>query len=259
MEKGLFDRELSVSEIFERSVSIYLSNITDFLIVYIGAAIIVGFFQAMLLSKGFLSIAEIQLEQTSIEAVLSLIAIAIVSSVLEAIVSFVRDGVAVKLTSDYLTMLRCDFQTALSFVLPKVPSIVVASFVAGLLTFFGFLFLIIPGIIVAIMFSLVLPVIVIEEKGAFESLGRSKALVSRRWIKTFIVIMLSSMIIFLVRLVANVILTPFEERVAIILAQVIAAIVSPIEAIALTLLYYSMLYKEKVTKRITSIPPPAQA
>ena len=49
----------------------------------------------------------------------------------------------------------------------------------------GLIALIVPGIILAIVFSLALPVLLIEKKGVLESMGRSHALVGHRWLKTF--------------------------------------------------------------------------
>src|SRR5207247_3859811 len=59
------------------------------------------------------------------------------------------------------------------------------SIVVGVIVFLGFIALIVPGIILAIMFSLALPVLLIENKGVTESMGRSRELVGKRWLKTF--------------------------------------------------------------------------
>jgi ABC-type phosphate transport system permease subunit len=115
----------------------------------------------------------------------------------------------------------------------------------------GLFLFIIPGIIIAIMFSLIVPSIVVEQKGAFESLGRSKKLVSNRWLKTFALIVILGIIYLVVSGVALVLATPLETvlpEIGILVTNIVSAFVNPISPIAMTYLYYAMVARE--------IPPP---
>jgi len=60
--------------------------------------------------------------------------------------------------------------------LPRVFHIIAVSIVMAVLVWVGFLLLVIPGIIVALMLAVALPVTVIERRGVIESLGRSRSL-----------------------------------------------------------------------------------
>lgn len=62
------------------------------------------------------------------------------------------------------------------------PKVIGASILAALAMIFGFVFLVVPGVIVAIMFSVSTPVILQEELGATASLKRSRELTrGSRW------------------------------------------------------------------------------
>jgi len=117
----------------------------------------------------------------------------------------------------------------------------------------GMLLFVVPGIIIAIMFSLVLPTIIVEQNGIFESLGRSKKLVSNRWLKTFLLLLVLGMITLIVNGGATVLAGPLSTIHPIInplITNIISAFVSPIYPIGMTYLYYAMVAREKPT------PPP---
>jgi hypothetical protein len=105
----------------------------------------------------------------------------------------------------------------------------------------------VPGIIIAIIFSLVIPTIIIEQKGAFESLGRSKNLVSNRWMKTFLLGLILGIIVLIVNTAATFLAGPLSTIHPIansLTTSIISAFVSPLYPIAITYLYYTMVARE---------------
>ena len=109
----------------------------------------------------------------------------------------------------------------------------------------------IPGIIITIMFSLIMPTIIVEQKGTFESLGRSRKLVSNRWLKTFALQLILIIIVLMVTGIVNLIATPLNvtyPNINLIITSIISSFVAPIFPIAITYLYYAMVARE--------IPPP---
>jgi hypothetical protein len=80
---------------------------------------------------------------------------------------------------------RTTWQDSLGFAARRLHSIVWVTFLAGLLTLIGFIALIAPGVYLAIAFSLVLPVLLLENKKGASSLGRSRELISGRWWRSF--------------------------------------------------------------------------
>jgi len=181
----------------------------------------------------------------------NLIARGVLSGLVSWVVSVVANGFAVKYVSDNIEKGEANLSASFNFALSKLILLLIAQLIFGVLLVIGLLLFIIPGIIIAIMFSLIVPSIIIEQKGVFESLGRSKKLVSNRWLKTFALLVILGIISLVVGGVALVLATPFESvlpEISILITNVISAFVTPISPIAMTYLYYAMVARE--------IPPP---
>lgn len=74
------------------------------------------------------------------------------------------------------------WQSSWNAAMAKIGTVLVTALLFGLGVFVGFIFLIIPGIIIAISWAVYMPAIMVEGLGATDSLRRSWALVSgRRW------------------------------------------------------------------------------
>jgi len=111
----------------------------------------------------------------------------------------------------------------------------------------GFIALIVPGIILAIMFALSIPVLLTENKGVLESMGRSRELVGHRWLKTFATFIVIGIIFVIASLIVSAISGPFAVGSPVV-SGVLSAFYQPIIPIALTVYYYSNL------ARITQLP-----
>jgi hypothetical protein len=128
-----------------------------------------------------------------------------------------------------------------------------AGLVSTILIILGVICLVVPGVILAIMFSLMVPTIMIEGANALESLGRSRKLVSKRWGKTFVVIILVLLIQGIVTSLINTISSPFGY-LSWIIASMANALVQPILPLATVFLFYSMRIKEARQKEMTEKP-----
>jgi hypothetical protein len=114
-----------------------------------------------------------------------------------------------------------------------------ASIVTGVLIVLGILALIVPGIILAIMFSLVYPAIIVEDAGVLESLSRSRALVSNRWLKTLGLLLVLGIIVG----IADGIVAAISMLLGVgstLFSSILTAFILPIFPIGITLYYYSM-------------------
>jgi hypothetical protein len=169
-----------------------------------------------------------------------IIASALATAIIAWIVGYIAQGIAVKFTSDILDKGHANLQTSFNFTISKLLSILAASIITGILIFLGLLALIVPGIILAIMFSLVVQTIIVEDTGALESLSRSRRLVSNRWLKTFVLLLVLYIILGIVSLIAGQIARPFG-LVSSLVSNIITAFIQPILPIGLTLHYYSMM------------------
>jgi uncharacterized membrane-anchored protein len=87
----------------------------------------------------------------------------------------------------------------------------------------------------------------LEGTGIFESLSRSRVLVSNKWLKTFGLLLLIGIIVTIVNNVSRLIASPFGV-VSPLISSILTALITPITSIAITLYYYSM--------KARTLPPP---
>jgi hypothetical protein len=170
----------------------------------------------------------------------AVITLAIATGLISWVVGSMAQGIIIKFASDSLEKGQANLQTSFSFAASRILSILAVSLITGVLIFLGALALVIPGIILAIMFSLVVQTIIIENTGALESLARSRRLVSGRWLKTFALLLVLYIIVGIVAGIAGAIGTPFGLAGSLV-SSLIAALIQPILPIGLTLYYYSMI------------------
>jgi hypothetical protein len=74
-----------------------------------------------------------------------------------------------------------DADASLRFGLRRLPSVLWLTLLYGLGLFVGFLFLIVPGVYLAVAWSVAIPVLLGENLRGTKALGRSRALVRGRW------------------------------------------------------------------------------
>jgi flagellar biosynthesis protein FlhB len=237
-------KELSIGEILSETFAMYSANFMQYLIPFLAAAVVTGLLTTLVslaIVVPAFSPPDVpeQLWSWVLKYLGLIIASAIVTGIISWIVGYIAQGIAVKFTSDTLEKGQANLQTSLNFTMSKLLSILAASIITGVLIFVGLLALIIPGIILAIMFSLVIQTIIVEDTGALESLSRSRRLVSNRWLKTFVLLLVLYIILGIVSLIAGQIARPFG-LVGSLVSSIITAFIQPIIPIGLTLHYYSM-------------------
>jgi hypothetical protein len=255
-------RELSFGEIFSLTFNLYGSKFLQFFAPFLISAIITGL--CTYVATSYFPIPEPPViptnpDPTYVYDVLgpwfsSLISTVIVLVVLSGLVSWILNsivyGIATKNASDHLETGTSNLGASFSYTLSKLPWLLPAQLVVGILVVAGMLLFIVPGVIIAIMFSLVIPAIIIEQKGIFESLGRSRLLVSQRWANTFVILLIAGIIVGFPLGVVNAVVSYLSVPLIVssLVTNVAAAFLAPIFPIALTCLYYSMLAREN--------PPP---
>ena len=167
--------------------------------------------------------------------------------IVTAVFSPIAQGTAIKLASEQIEKGHSEIGTSVRFAVSKLLWIWALSIVVGVIVILGFIALIVPGIILAIMFSLAFPVLLIENKGVLESMGRSRELVSHRWLKTFA----TFLVLAIVNIVASAIVSAISGLLGVvgpIVNGFLSAFYQPLFPILLTVYYYSNL------ARITPLP-----
>ena len=264
------NRELSVGEIISGTFRLYTSRFVLFYLPFLVAGVITGILTSALFlsfplptppSAGPPTAAVFQWLGSFFSA---LIGLAVFGGIVSWVIGSIATGMVVKGACDVIEKSAGNLQESFNFTMSRLPSLLVASIITGVLTLVGIFLLVIPGIILMIMFSLVVPAIIIEQKGSFDSLGRSSKLVSHRWLKTFTLLIVIGLIILAISLITTFVLLPgyvylaappFGIDVAfairLIISSIVTSFASPILPLAETLLYYSMVARES-----TLLPPP---
>jgi hypothetical protein len=128
-----------------------------------------------------------------------------------------------------------------SAAMPYLVPVAIASIVAGIAIAAGMVLLLIPGLWLMTIWAVIIPVIIIERAGAFESFGRSQDLVRGRGWHVFFTLVLVYIIQFVAGLLLDVIFSALPGSFRDGLSTVIAGtIIAPFLAIVVTLIYYRL-------------------
>ena len=123
----------------------------------------------------------------------------------------------------------------------KVGPIAGASILAAIGIGIGFVLLIVPGLYLLTIWSLIVPVIVLENRGALESFGRSRDLVRGHGWNVFGVIILTFLILVAFGIVLGIVLAFLDESVRNFVSNIVSgSLTAPLIAITWTLLYYRL-------------------
>jgi hypothetical protein len=188
-------------------------------VVYVGVAVVTLVLSAVVPVLGAL-----------VGAVLSIVGIFWVQGALTRAVQDLRDG-------------RADLSVAETFrsVGNKVGPIAGASILAALGIAIGFLLFIVPGLFLITIWSLIVPVIVLEHARALESFGRSRGLVRGNGWNVFGVVILTFLILALFGVLLGVLLSPLSPELQNLVSNVVSgALTAPFTALTWTLVYYRL-------------------
>jgi hypothetical protein len=184
-----------------------------------------------------------------IGSILGIIGVFWLQGALTEAVADVRDG-------------RADLSLSETFqrVRPRLWSIVGAGILAGLGILVGFILLIVPGLYLLTIWSLIIPVIVLEGRPAMESFGRSRQLVSGNGWNVFGVIVLTILIVIAISIVVSLLLIwiPGDAFRSFVQSVVQNTLAYPFMALAATLMYFALARPATATAEPAfATPPPA--
>ena len=233
-------RELSIGEILSRTFDIYRRNFVKFVIIYIIVEAILGV--ATELATRSISIVAPTVGSTTVANLSALLGNVFlllgIIFLLAIIFAPIEVGIAIKMTADDIEKGQVNLVESVKFMVRRIVWFWVASIIVGVIVLIGSFLLFVPGIILAIMFSMVPSVIVIEKIGPLASLGRSHALVSRRWLKTFALAIVVAVIVIIPIVILDLI-SRLAGAASGVVGDVLSGLVLPIVPIALTVYYYS--------------------
>jgi hypothetical protein len=252
--------ELTIEESLTITLNLYANNFVKFFIPMLVASLVSGVSSAML-SDYFSSVEfpEVGAGTEAWNLFFSNIVVLLIASlaffVVALIASAIAEGVCIKNTSNLVEKRATNTGEALTFTVHKLLPLLAASIITGILIGVGLVLLVVPGIIFAIMFSLAIPSIIIENVGVADSLSMSRKLVSNRWLKTFAFFIIIGVIILFVAVIAIFVAGPFGAFGSLaknMVNSIVTAFAGPVVPIAVTVYYYSM----KGRKQQQQVPPP---
>ena len=217
--------KLDTGRVFERIFSFYGSQFTLLipaaLLLFIPIALLNGL---LLSSGGFL--------------------LGLLSGALSLIATFWYQGMVVEATRDILDGRRDHtvgslFSSAAPFIAPLIG----VGILAGIGIAIGFVLLIIPGLFLLTIWAVIVPVIVVERAGVFDSFGRSHQLVRGSGWQVFGVIVVIFLVSFIVRAIIGAIVGGISDdsfagyAVADLIVNVLLV---PLSALAASVMYFEL-------------------
>jgi hypothetical protein len=154
---------------------------------------------------------------------------------------FLYTGYVVKLVQDVRDGRR-DFSIGelFSHAAPYLGTLILAGILAGIAIAIGFVLIIIPGLILLTIWAVISPAIVVEDKGVFESFGRSRELVRGHGWQVFGAIVLTFLIIIVVGIVLSLIGAAIGDAGLVILRAVGNVITAPVWALVASILFFDL-------------------
>ena len=181
-------------------------------------------------------------------AVVSVVGLFLVQAALVEAVSDIRDG-------------RADLTVGetLSRGSSRIASVAGASILAAIAIGIGLALLIVPGLILLTWWAVIVPVIVLERVGAFDSFSRSRELVRGHDFQVFGVIVLVFLILIAFGFVLGLLLLPLPDAVGGFLSTIVSgSLTAPFSALVTTLLYFRLKAAKEGhgTTSAPDTPPP---
>jgi Uncharacterised protein family (UPF0259) len=177
---------------------------------------------------------------------------------------FLYTGYVVKLVQDVRDGRR-DFSVGelFSHATPYLGTLILAGILAGIAIAIGFVLIIIPGLILLTIWAVISPSIVVEDKGVFESFGRSRELVRGHGWQVFGVIVLTFLIIVAVGIVFTLIGAAIGDAGLVILRAIGNVITAPVWALVASILFFDLgggqgVQTAPVQPAPTEPPPPPE-
>lgn len=165
----------------------------------------------------------------------------IVALIVNVIASTLYAGMVVKLVEDVQDGRRDHSVGELvNAVTGVIGMLILTGIVVGVLVAIGFVLLIVPGLILLTIFSVVAPIVVLERKGTFDAMSRSRELVKGNGWQVFGVII----VVFLVTIVLSSLIAGIGAAggtAGRVIGQIIGStLTAPVAALASAVLYFEL-------------------
>ncbi len=183
----------------------------------------------------------------ALSGILSLVLIAVSPALglLAVIVSIVATtlftGMVVELVADVQDGRRdASAGQLLRAVTPVLGQLILVALVAGIGILIGFILIVIPGLILATLWAVAAPVVVLERPGGLRALGRSRELVRGNGWNVFAVILLLVIVVGVVGSGIELAADAAGAGVGLVVRVVVGILTAPLSALAAAVLYFDL-------------------
>ncbi|MEM2166222.1 MAG: hypothetical protein QW502_00630 [Candidatus Bathyarchaeia archaeon] len=250
-ERGAYTKSLSILDILDHSFSIYSARIEKFFTIFLLLNIVNTFlFRAIL---NLMPPPNLPHDSVSTSNILNWLINYGASMVLTASILFIiawlaaniGNGLIVCYISEIIEGRGAGVRRSLNRMPHFISRIIATSMITGVLTVLGFILLVFPGLITALIFSLSIPALIIEDLSIFGSMRRSKELTDGMWWKTLKLLLAASIILIVAYLLAETLGILFYRSYRQMLLRevirlVIVSLAEPIYPISITQYYYEL-------------------
>jgi len=254
-------RKISVLEILDKSFSVYFAKMEMFYAIFL----ILNIINAVLVHAITDFIPSLSVPSELPGGVLSWLVNYGVSAIMAFSISILiiwlitnfGNSIVIGCVSEILEGRRVEITKNLKMTFHLSGRLLMVSLVVGALVVLGFILLIFPGLIMAIIFSLSTPVMVIERLGALDSLRRSKEMSDNMWWKIFLLLAALFAMFVLSYLVAealSIILYRYYRQILVrhVIRILLITLVEPLYPISITHLYYGLRW-QRVARPLPSV------
>jgi hypothetical protein len=168
-------------------------------------------------------------------------ALVLVSLIIELVAGTLFTGMVVQLVADVQDGRRdASPGQLLRAATPVMGQLILVGIVAGIGIVIGFVLIIIPGLILLTVWSLVAPVVVLENPGVFAALRRSRELVRGNGWQVFGVIVVLYLLVGVLAFIIEAAAASAGSGVGIVARVVVGVLTAPLTALAASVLYFQL-------------------
>jgi hypothetical protein len=238
-EEGVV-RELSLGEVVSKTFELFRRDFVKYFVIFAVAEIVIGL--GTLLANHLVQLPAVPTNPSDLSWVPGYLAASfelyLIIEGVTLIVLPIAEGASIKMAAEAIEGKPAALGASVRFALSKLVWLWALSLIVGVIVVLGFVALIVPGVILAIMLCLAIPALLLENVGVAGSLSRSRELVGHRWGKTFATFVVLGLIVLVISIVVGVV-TALLGVVGPVVSGFLSASYEPILPIALTVYFFS--------------------
>jgi hypothetical protein len=183
--------------------------------------------------------------------------LALVALLISLVATTLFTGMVVELVADVQDGRRdASVRQLLDAVMPVIGPLLLVGIVAGLGIVFGFLLLVIPGLVLITLWSVAAPVVMLERPPGLGALARSRELVRGNGWQVFGVIFVLGILVSILAAAIDIAAQSAGTGLGIVVRVILGVLTAPLSALAAAVLYFEL---RRVSAPDAAGAPPAAA